>query len=57
MILKVEKLVLDSTKLRTAPDLFRIDRQPTRYVVSDRLGKTIAAQKPTNVFLHELEQA
>ncbi|HEY6006440.1 MAG TPA: DUF1629 domain-containing protein [Anaeromyxobacter sp.] len=57
VILKIEKLVLDAKKLEKAPDFFRIDRQPSRYVVSDRLGKKIAALKPTNVFIHKLDQA
>jgi hypothetical protein len=55
VIIAVDKLVLDGKKLKKAPDLFRIDRRPRMYVISEKLGSKLAALDPTNVIIHKLE--
>jgi hypothetical protein len=57
VILRVTDLVLDPRKLAKAPELFRIDRQPRRYVISQRLGKKLVPLAPSNFIVTELQQA
>lgn len=57
VIIAIDKLVLDPRKLEKAPDLFRIARDPRRYVISQQLAARIAALNPTNVQAHLLEQS
>jgi hypothetical protein len=48
-VVSIARYVLDAGKIADAPHLFRIDKQPTRYVISKTMGETLAAAKVTNV--------
>ncbi|NVI97399.1 hypothetical protein HUW63_22570 [Myxococcus sp. AM001] len=56
-IVRIEERVLDPRKLKHAPDLFRIDRDTQRYVVSERLVDALEASDPTNILVTELAQS
>ena len=58
-VVGIDKYVLDTRKLETAPDIFRVKEEPTMIIVSSRLGKQIQQLTPpvTNVYLIKLEQA
>lgn len=53
----VRKLVLDPHKVADLPALFRVDKDPTQYVVRGDLADAIAAAKLTNVVLKKLAGA
>lgn len=55
IIIGIDKVVLDPKKVENAPDLFRVDRDPSRYVISERLGRKLQPLDPTNLVVHELE--
>jgi hypothetical protein len=48
-VVSIERYVLDAGKIADAPHLFRIDKQPTRYVISKTLGEALGAGGVTNV--------
>ncbi|MBZ4417928.1 imm11 family protein [Myxococcus sp. RHSTA-1-4] len=56
-IVRVRKPVLDSNKLRSAPDFFRIQEDPYVYVLSHKLVDELRQLNPTNVYLTKFEQA
>ncbi|WNZ62545.1 hypothetical protein QEG98_01480 [Myxococcus sp. MxC21-1] len=56
-IIGIRKHVLDSNKLRSAPDFFRIKEDPYVYVLSHKLVDELQQLNPTNVYLTKLEQA
>lgn len=56
-IVRINERVLDPRKLEGAPDLFRIDRDPQRYVISERLVDALEASEPTNILVTELPQS
>ncbi|HLL54433.1 MAG TPA: hypothetical protein VK447_12845, partial [Myxococcaceae bacterium] len=53
-ILKVEKIVLDRKKMKGAPQLFRIDNDPTSYVLNFPLAKELSHMEPSNIIWAEL---
>jgi hypothetical protein len=56
-IVRIKKHVLDPGKTESAPDLFRITEAPEVIVISHRLADELKTVNPTNVYLHEVEQA
>lgn len=54
-IIRIRKHVLDKKKLKNAPQLFRIDKDPCEYVVGLKLVRELQAKNLTNIFLEELE--
>jgi len=56
-IVRVKKYVLDTEKLRSAPDFFRIKEDPYYYVLSHKLVEELRQLDPTNLYLTKLEQA
>ncbi|AEI64053.1 imm11 family protein [Corallococcus macrosporus] len=56
-IVRIEERVLDPRKLRHAPDLFRIERDAQRYVISERMVDALEASDPTNILVTELAQS
>ena len=56
-IIGIDNYVLDSNKLRNAPDFFRIKEDPYVYVLSHKLVDELQQLNPTNVYLTKLEQA
>ena len=56
-IVGIDKYVLDSNKLRSAPDFFRIKEDPYVYVLSHKLVDALQQLHPTNVYLTPFEQA
>jgi hypothetical protein len=54
-IVKIERFVIDANKAASLPALFRIDKDPTEYVVREDLAAAMEAGGFTNVFLTELE--
>ncbi|MCP3163423.1 imm11 family protein [Myxococcus qinghaiensis] len=51
------KYVLDSRKLKSAPEVFRVLETPEEIVISHRLADALKTLNPTNVYLFELDQA
>jgi hypothetical protein len=58
-VVEVEKAVFDPDKLHDAPALFRVREDPTYYVVSQDLVRTMAAMKPqpSNIRVIEIEMS
>jgi hypothetical protein len=56
-IVGIDKYVLDSQKLRSAPDFFRIKEDPYVKVLSHKLVDELRQLDPTNVYLTRMEQA
>lgn len=54
-IIDIDEYVLDPKKVKKAPQLFRIDKDPMAYVVGVDLVREFKAQNLTNIFLTELE--
>ncbi len=54
-IMKIKNLVLDAAKLNKAPDLFRLQEEPSTYLCSETLANAIHEQKFTNIGLMEVE--
>ncbi len=54
-ILGIRNMVLDATKLNNAPDLFRLQEEPSTYLCSETLANAIREHKFTNVGLEEVE--
>jgi len=55
-IVAVRKFVLNTNRLESAPDLFRVPEDPKKYFISARLGKAFQDRKFTNVFLIEVDK-
>jgi len=55
-IIRIKRYVVDPKKLEGIPDLFRIQQDPTEYVVSHRLIERLRPLQPTNLFLLKLDQ-
>ncbi|MCP3169259.1 hypothetical protein LZ199_40820 [Myxococcus sp. QH3KD-4-1] len=55
-VVVVEKLVLSPEKLRSAPDIFRVEQEPHAYVLSHQLVDELRQLDPSNVYLTRLEQ-
>lgn len=53
-VLRINSYVLDREKLKNAPQLFRVDKDPSTYVVGAALAQELSDQKFTNVILTEL---
>jgi uncharacterized protein DUF1629 len=47
--ISIGRFVLDAGKVAKAPHLFRIDKRPTKYVISKTLGDALTAEGVTNV--------
>ncbi len=56
-IVGIDKYVLSTEKLRSAPDFFRIKEDPYVYVLSHKLADELQQLNPTNIYLTKLEQA
>lgn len=56
-VLLIKKFVLDKQKLGGAPALFRIQEDPTEYVMSEELIKALGAADVKNVLGYKLVQA
>jgi hypothetical protein len=53
-VMHLEEPVLDRKKMKGAPQLFRVDKDPSVYVIGRELAREIYDQKLTNVFWTEL---
>lgn len=58
-VVGVDEMVLDPTKLKEVPDLFRVREDPSTYLGSQRLLERIVMGdlKPTNVYIDRLPVA
>jgi hypothetical protein len=56
-IIAVKKFVLDSKKLATAPDLFRVPEEPQHYFVSQRIPMALQGKGITNFYIEEIDVA
>ncbi|MFY0562746.1 imm11 family protein [Archangium lansingense] len=56
-VVGIEKFVLDTEKVKDAPDMFRVKEDRETIVISHRLADELKKVKPTNVFLFDVEQA
>lgn len=54
-IVTTEKFVLDAKKVQKAPNIFRMGKVPTEYVMSFTLAQALKAGGVTNVFGYELD--
>lgn len=54
-ILSIQRFVLDPAKIGNLPALFRVDKDPTEYIVRGDLAKAIEDGKLTNVILKKLD--
>jgi hypothetical protein len=54
-VVRIHHLVLDAKKLEKAPALFRLDKGPSVYVVSQALADEFRKRQLTNVLLEEME--
>ncbi|RKG84533.1 imm11 family protein [Corallococcus terminator] len=55
-IVGIDELVFASTRLKDAPDLFRIPEKRMSYFVSERLVEGLQGKGFDNIFLHEVQQ-
>jgi hypothetical protein len=53
-IVRIEEHVLDRRKVEDAPQLFRIDRHPTAYVLGVNLATEIHSRKFSNIYWRKL---
>jgi hypothetical protein len=53
-IIGIDKRVLDRKKMKDAPQFFRIDKDPSSYVVGLELAREFKARNFTNIFWAEL---
>lgn len=54
-IVGIDKFVLDSKMLETAPALFRVNEDPTQYIINEELAKAFELSGFTNVILEEIK--
>ena len=55
-IVGIDKIVLDSKKMKDAPDIFRLPEAPSEYFVSQRLVTKLQSLKPTNLYLRNIDE-
>lgn len=53
-ILRIRKYVLDRAKMQSAPQLFRVDGDPSEYVLGRELAREMYDRKLTNILWKEL---
>lgn len=53
-VLRIREYVLDRAKMQAAPQLFRIDKNPSVYVIGRELAREIYDRKLTNILWTEL---
>lgn len=56
-VVGIEMYVLDTEKVKDAPDVFRIKHDREQIIISHQLADRMKKVKPTNVYLIDLEQA
>jgi hypothetical protein len=56
-VVEIKELILDERKLAGAPSLFRVDKDPSKYVVDDRFAAMVKDGGFTNVLLSTLRSS